>query len=52
MYLIRYTLEKAAFFTIAWTVTPFLALIALPLLKKQGLEAILDETLTASNTEF
>ncbi|EHA4020804.1 hypothetical protein JKN55_000065 [Enterococcus faecalis] len=46
MYILRYMVLKPTLFLLAWLLTPFIGLIAIPRLKKIGLESILDEQLT------
>ena len=45
MYILRYMVLKPTLFLLAWLLTPFIGLIAIPRLKKIGLESILDEQL-------
>ena len=45
MYILRYMVLKPTLFLLAWLLTPFIGLIAIPRLKKIGLENMLDEQL-------
>ena len=45
MYILRYMVLKPTLFLLTWLLTPFIGLIAIPRLKKIGLESILDEQL-------